>query len=123
MTRAALVLACLAPIAFGAGCKKKAVDPGPPADLDTAPPLPGPELKRGQDACQAYVAAVCACTAPAAAEACSLAKALPDALQVATEISVSPDSRKRDVLQANDSARKTIASCIEHTAKLPALGC
>ena len=122
MPRAALVLACLASLAIGGSCKKKAAE-GPPPDLDTAPPLPAPELKRGHDACKAYVATVCACTAPGAAEACALAKALPDALEVATEISMSPDSKKRDVLQANDSARKTIKSCIEHTAKLPALGC
>ena len=119
MTRAAVVLACLV---AAAGCKKKVAE-GPPPDLDTAPPLPAPEIKRGQDACKAYVAAVCACTTPAAVEACSLAKALPDALDVATEISMSPDSKRRDVLQANDSARKTIASCIEKTAKLPSLGC
>ena len=119
MTRAAVVLACLL---AAAGCKKKAAE-GPPPDLDTAPPLPAPELKRGQDACKAYVDAVCKCTAPAAVEACSLAKALPEALQVATEISISTDSKRLDVLQANDSARKTIASCIEKTAKLPSLGC
>jgi hypothetical protein len=119
MSRAAVLLACLA---LGGGCKKKAAE-GPPPDLDTAPPLPAPELKRGQDACKAYVASVCACTAPAAAEACALAKALPEALQVATEISMSTDSKKLDVLQANDSARKTIKSCIEHTAKLPSIGC
>ena len=122
MTRAALLLACLGLLSFGGGCKKKAAE-GPPPDLDTAPPLPAPELKRGEDACKAYVATVCACTAPAAAEACALAKALPEALQVATEISMSPDSKKLDVLQANDSARKTIKSCIEHTAKLPSIGC
>ena len=119
MMRAAVVLACLV---AAAGCKKKAAE-GPPPDLDTAPPLPALELKRGQDACKAYVHAVCACTVPAAAEQCSLATALPEALEVAREISMSTDSKRRDVLQANDSARKTIARCIEHTAKLPALGC
>ncbi len=120
--RAAVVLAALVAVA---GCKKKAAE-GPLADLgdlDTAPPLPAPEIKRGQDACKAYVDAVCACTAPPAKDACGLAKALPDALEVAREVSVSPDSKRRDVLQANDSARKTIKECIELTAKLPSLGC
>jgi hypothetical protein len=117
--RAAVVLAALVAVA---GCKKKAAE-GPPPDLDTAPPLPAPEIKRGQDACKAYVDAVCACTAPPAKDACGLAKALPDALEVAREVSVSPDSKRRDVLQANDSARKTIKECIELTAKLPSLGC
>jgi len=119
MNRAAVVVACLMAVT---GCKKKAAE-GPPPDLDTAPPLPAPEIKRGQDACKAYVDAVCACTAPAAKDACGLAKALPDALEVAREVSVSPDSKRRDVLQANDSARKTIKECIELTAKLPSLGC
>lgn len=122
MIRGAVLLAFLASLSVGGGCKKEAAQ-GPPPDLDTAPPLPALELKRGEDACKAYVATVCACTAPGAAEACALAKALPEALQVATEISMSPDSRKLDVLQANDSARKTIKSCIEHTAKLPSIGC
>ena len=121
-SRAAVLLACLATLSLGGGCKKKAAE-GTPPDLDTAPPLPAPELKRGQDACKAYVASVCACTAPAAAEACALAKALPEALQVATEISSSSDSKKLDVLQANDIARKTIKSCIEYIAKLPSIGC
>jgi len=119
MTRAGVVLACLV---AAAGCKKQAAE-GPPPDLDTAPPLPAVELKRGQDACKAYVEAVCACTAPAAKDACGLAKALPDALEVAREVSMSPDSKRRDVLQANDSARKTIKECIEQAARLPSLGC
>ena len=103
------------------GCKKEA--PAPPVDHDTAPPLPAAEIERGQDACQAYVDKVCACTAHAAKDACGLAKALPDALEVARQVSVSPDSHRVDVLQANDSARKTIKECIEQTAKLPSLGC
>jgi hypothetical protein len=103
-------------------CKKQEAA-APPPDEDTAPPLPAVELKRGVDACTAYVSKVCGCTAPAAQDLCGLAKALPDALEVARQVSVSPDSKRRDVLQANDSARKTIKECIEQTAKLPALGC
>ncbi|MDB4964298.1 MAG: hypothetical protein JWP01_4297 [Myxococcales bacterium] len=103
-------------------CKKQEAA-APPVDEDTAPPLPPVELKRGVDACSAYVTKVCACTAPAAKDLCGLARALPDALEVARQVSVSPDSKRRDVLQANDSQRKTIKECIEQTAKLPALGC
>jgi hypothetical protein len=85
--------------------------------------VPAAELQRGKDACTDYVEKVCACTTPAAQDACKLAKALPDALQVGVEISISPDSDKRAVLHANDSIRKTIKECIEKAASLPSLGC
>ena len=107
---------------LGGGCAKQADEPAPPPD-DRPAPLPAAEVKRGQDACSAYVAQVCACTTDAAQEACGLAKALPDALQVGLEVATSPDSDRRAVLHANDSMRKTIKECIEQTARLPALGC
>lgn len=113
-----LVLALLVCV----GCANKPADQAPPAD-DRPPRLPATELQRGRDACRAYVDQVCACTAPAAAEACRLARALPDALQLGIEVSTSPDSNRSDVLHANDSIRKAVKECIEQTAKLPALGC
>lgn len=118
--RAALVAALAGALA---GCSKRkdapAVDPGPP------PSMPAAELKRGQDACKAYVEKICACaeTVEAAREPCKLSKALEDVLVVGTEVSQSPDSTRRDVVQAAQSMRKTIAECIEQTAKLPLLGC
>jgi hypothetical protein len=115
--RAALILVALAAI----GCKKK--EAAPPVDTDTAPPIPAVELKRGQDACTAYVTQVCACTTEPAKQACSLAKALPDAVEVGMQVATSPDSKRREVLQANDSIRKTFKECIEQAAKLPSLGC
>lgn len=105
------------------GCSKKAAEAPPPSTGSDMPRLPATEVQRGEDACKAYVDKVCACTAPAAAEACKLARALPSAMQVGLEIAASPDSTRRDVLQANDSVRKTIKECIERTAQLPALGC
>ena len=109
-------------LALATGCKKEASDAPGPVD-DRPPAIPMTEVKRGQDACNAYVAQICACTAPAAAKACELAKAMPEALKVGLEVSVSPDSDRRSVLHANDSVRKTIKRCIEHTAQLPSLGC
>jgi hypothetical protein len=104
-----------------AGCKKEQAA-GPPPE-DKPPQIPQTELKRGQDACGAYVAKVCACTVPDAARLCGLAKALPDAITTALEVATYPESSRRDVVQANDVIRKTMKECIEQTAKLPSLGC
>ncbi len=107
-----------------AGCKKRADDPPGPPERDV-PVMPASEVKRGQDACKAYVDKVCACarTVPAMAEPCALARALPDAIQPELDVATSPDSTRRDVLQLNDSVRKIVKECIEETAKLPAAGC
>lgn len=117
-----LVLALVPALVMAAGCKQKTEAPPVSAGSDS-PRIPAVEVKRGEDACKAYVDQVCACTAPAAADACKLARALPDALRVGLEIAASPDSTRNDVLHANDSVRKTIKECIEQTAKLPSLGC
>jgi hypothetical protein len=87
--------------------------------------MPASEVKRGQDACKAYVDKVCACarTVPAMVEPCALARALPDAIQPELDVAASPDSTRRDVLQLSDSVRKIVKECIEETAKLPAAGC
>jgi hypothetical protein len=112
-----------------------ASEPGPPRVIDPrgpasepgreVPVMPASEVKRGQDACKAYVDKVCACaeTTPAMWQPCALARALPDALQVGLDVASSPESTRRDVLQAHDSVRKIAKKCIEETAKLPAAGC
>lgn len=117
MTRA---LAVLVALALAGGCKKQEAAP---VDTDTAPPIPAPELKRGKDACTAYVTQVCACQTDAAKQACSLAKALPEAIEVGMQVATSPESKRREVLQANDMIRKTFKECIEQAGKLPSLGC
>jgi hypothetical protein len=110
-----------------AGCKKQAdAPPGPPAS--SVPVVPASEVKRGQDACKAYVDKVCACAEamparPALTEACSHARALPEAMQVELEVAANAESARHDVLQINDSVRKIVKECIEETAKLPAAGC
>lgn len=117
----ALALAIAALVA-GAGCKKRKDEPAPAG----RPPVIGEvELKRGHDACNAYVARVCACakTVEAAKERCTLAKALPESLEVALEVAAHPETERKDVLQSADALRKTVARCIELTAKLPELGC
>lgn len=96
---------------------------------DAPPPapeaMPTAEVKRGQDACQAYVTKVCACAEklPAMKQACALAHAMPDAITVAVDVAGNPDSTRRDSRQSAASVRGIVKSCIEETAKLPAAGC
>lgn len=117
MTRALAVLVLLT------ACQGRKAEQ-PPLAADHPAAIPTAELKRGQDACQAYVAAICACakTDPSLAHDCELAGALPDAMRLAIQVA-SSDVSRLDVLQAQDSARKTIKNCIEETARLPSRGC
>src|SRR3954463_11981920 len=106
-----------------AGCKQRSDAPPPPAPPGTeVPVMPASEVKRGQDACKAYVDKVCACaeTTPVLKQPCALSHALPDALEVALDVAATAESTRRDVLQAHDSVRKIVKRCIEETAKLPA---
>ena len=111
-------------LAFVAGCKKKA-DEAPPGPVNNEPAIPAAELKRGEEACEAYMAKACKCaeTVPAAKEKCDAAKAFPDVVRMGTELTMSTDSSKKDVKQAAMTIRKTIEQCINETAKLPTLGC
>lgn len=104
-----------------AACKNQEAAPAPA--LAQHPMIPRAELERGTDACHDYVTKICACTAPAAKDACALAKALPDAIEIGLQVAANPDAERMSVLQANDSIRKTIKECIEQVAKLPSLGC
>src|SRR5213078_1191424 len=78
-------------------CNKK--DEAPPPPANNAPAIPAAELKRGQDACAAYVAKTCACadTVASLKDRCALAKSLPEAITVATEVTMSKDSKQQDV--------------------------
>ena len=101
-----------------AACSKSS--PPPTKEL---PPLPAGEVQRGRDACTTYATKVCACTSPAAQKACPLAKALPEALNLALETSLNPQTDRDNALRAQVNVRETAKECIEQTAKLPALGC
>ena len=111
-------------LALVAACSKKEKE-APPPNPNNEPPIPAAELKRGEDACKGYVEKVCACgeTVAAAKPKCEAAKAFPDVMRMATELTMSKDSSPRDVKQGAMTVRKTIAECIEQTAQLPALGC
>jgi hypothetical protein len=107
-----------------AACKKKAEE-APPARVNNDPAIPAAELKRGQDACNAFLEKACKCaeTVPAAKETCEAAKAFPEVVKMGTELTMSTDSTQKDVKQAAATIRKTIAECIQQTARLPTLGC
>ena len=102
-------------------CAKKQEAPKP----QELPQMSPAEIQRSQDACKAYVDKVCACaaTVPAVADECNLAKALPDAVRIGVEVSMSPDSKHDDVIGAQSSVRKTVKTCIEKMAQLPSRGC
>lgn len=105
-----------------AGCSKQ---DAPPAPADPPPAIPAAEVKRGLDACHAYVASVCTCAekVPAAKEACSLAESLPEAIEIGGRLVANPRAAREDAVQAAANIRKTVKQCIERTAQLPALGC
>lgn len=83
------------------------------------------EVQRGQDACKAYVDKVCACAAqkPELAKQCELSKALPQAIEISLSVANNPESKPDIVQQSYANVRKTVGSCIEETAKLPAAAC
>jgi len=106
---------------LAAACSKS--EPAPPAE---PPPLiPAVELQRAADACEGYVKRVCACaeTVPALAEDCGLAKALPEAIDIAKHLASNPKADREDAAQAAGSVRKTVKQCVERTAKLATQGC
>lgn len=110
-------------VALAAACSKQD-DPPEPKRAD--PTLTTAEIKRGKEACEAYVTRVCACaeTVAAAKEECANAKPLADAVQLASDLANAPNPEARkDALHGADALRKTTKTCIERTAQLPALGC
>ena len=88
--------------------------------------LPAEEVQRAHEACDAYVAKACGCTAPAARDHCMRAKALPPALDLALATAVNPgdsDAAREISARAQVNVRETVKQCVEEIAKLPALGC
>jgi hypothetical protein len=126
MTRAlAALLVCVA----CAACAKAAPDQ-PPASGSAAaegPPelVPPAEIQRARDACADYVARACACakTVPAVQHECDLSKGEPEAIRLSLEVAQSPDSSRKDAIDAQRSVRKVAKACVEALAKLPTLGC
>jgi hypothetical protein len=121
MKSVAAALALVASIMASGGCKAKQHAPKqkPVAGMTDV------EIQRGEDACKAYVDKICGCAAtkPDLAGPCQLAKSLPEAMQLSLAVAANPESKPETVEQAYESAKKTIANCIQETAKLPTLGC
>lgn len=114
-----LALSLLLALSLG-GCKKSEDQPAAPP-----PKIPQAELQRGRDACKTYVEKVCKCaeTVAAAKEPCSLSKAYPDAIEVGMQTVANTKSESDEVKNAAETIRKTMATCIEETGRLPSLGC
>jgi hypothetical protein len=86
-------------------------------------PLPAAEVARAHEACQSYVDKVCGCTAPAAQKQCTLAKPLPQALDLALQTAANPGEERDSQLRSQVFVRETVKECVEELAKLPAIGC
>ncbi len=122
MTRSAAVALAFALALGGAACKKRQKAPAKDEPVEK---MSVDEVKRSEDACNAYVERVCTCakTVPAATDACTKAQAQPEAVKLALEVAASPDSKPIVVKQSLDGVRKIVKECIEQTAKLSSLGC
>jgi nitrous oxide reductase accessory protein NosL len=109
-------------LALLAACSKKAED-APPAE--PPPAISQDEIKRGVDACADYTKRVCECgpKAPVHAEACKLAPAYSDAIDMARAVALNPETKRKDAVQAAASIRNTVKTCVEEAAKLAASGC
>lgn len=109
--------------ATAAGCKQRRADDAPARERPEA--LSAPERKLATDACNDFVARLCACAQakPELAETCKLKKAKPEALALALEVADDPSSPADAAAQAKAEVGKIVARCIEEAAQLPALGC
>ncbi len=125
--RSDALVAVLVACALAAGCKRREEAPPTPLGMTEERPdlVPAAEIQRGKDVCAGYVERACACakTVPAAAQVCELAKGEPEAIRISLEVSRSPDSVRKDVIDAQHNLRKIVKVCVEEMAKLPALGC
>lgn len=116
-------------LAAAAGCEtRKKGDAGGGATGERKDLMTPAEKKRGEEACNAYVAKLCACAAArpddaALAERCELKKAKPEALGLLLGVIEDPKSSEDSMLRAHVEARKLVAKCIEETVQLPTLGC
>lgn len=105
--------------ALAAGCDdKKDAAPREPA-------VSAEQRKLAGDACNDYVARLCACAEqkPELAEQCQLKRAKPEALALTLAVVDDPASSADSVARARSEVGKILARCIEEAAQLPALGC
>lgn len=117
----AVAVALIAALGLGAGgCKKHDAKPA------TRPePISAAERKRGDDACNAYLARLCACAAtrPEMASRCELKQAKKEAIEMLLRIYDDPTATASDVFIAQDQLRMVISKCVEENNALDAEGC
>lgn len=97
------------------GCSKSEDHQAPKQQLR---PLPVEEIRRGQDACDAYVAKICACPSDHAKDECKLAQSYPAALKLAAETAANPETSQDNAARAQVNIRETAKQCIELMGKL-----
>jgi hypothetical protein len=131
MTRplpALLAIALLALPAIAGGCSSS--DSGEPAQQTEKAPGPPPlsktERARGAKACERYAERVCACadSDPELEADCELARARPEALEMAAGASgATGDLEPGDRAAARQTARQIIEKCVEAQARLDPARC
>ncbi len=109
----------VAVLAFISACsKKREADPAPAAEVP--PSISGVEADRGRAACESFRDKICACAErePSARETCELAKARPEALELALGVAEQNRTTNREDAWATFSnARKIMKGCIEDDFK------
>lgn len=110
----------LAALLLGACKKDEAAPKGPP-------PLTEGERARGEQLCDTYERRVCACADAKGTDdlknRCAMAPGRNEAIEAALRTEVGTDVSPTDVVQAQDAARKVMASCVRDLSKLDQDGC
>jgi thioredoxin-like negative regulator of GroEL len=120
---AALVLAVI--VVAASACSKR--EKGEPADWTAPPVMEQAEQTRGRQACDAYVERLCACVEarPELADQCTLARSQPEALAQLLGMINGEEGKlgKREMREAQHTARRIIKDCFEKDAALDPASC
>ena len=114
-------------LVLGLGACAKKPDRNEAAGSAAVEIMPRAEQLRGEEACAAYLAQVCACSDALPAlqltEECTFAKGYPQALALSLDLGMHPETSAKTVTDLQRSARKIIANCVTSTAALAMKGC
>lgn len=118
-------LLCASICALAVGCSKGESDEGPVDDMP--PPVSEAEQRRGEEACKAYVARVCACAESRPDDAdmrerCDVAPGKLSSLNMVLRVNRAPENAE-DRVKTSTTAHRIIGSCIAEQSKLDSLGC
>lgn len=119
--RRLVVAAVVVALAAGLGCKKR--EAAVSADPAMPPPINAAQARQVRDACAAYVERLCRCAAESPADAarqeeCTLARAIPEALELAIRGAEGPHQTRVNAEGALANVGKIQKNCVESLAQL-----